>query len=157
MRDIWKVIERDGKMGKWAVPYVTLSPVGDILITRVTWERSGSPEAYLIMFDDRNQRIGLKGTVLGAKNGYKAYKTGNAGSKRLICRRLLIEHGIRLEHGIRFTDIEIQHDGFIILDLRTAVPNRLSVHRQRREAQRRSSVVLESENVRASPIDEART
>ena len=156
MRDIWKVIERDGKKGKWALPYVSLSPDGEIRVTRVAWERSGSPEAYLVMFDDRNQRIGLKGTVLGAKNAYKTYKSGTAGSRTLSCNRMLVEHGIKLEHGIRFTDIEIQQDGFIILDLRTAVTNSLSVTRQHRESQRHASV-LESENVRASPIDEALT
>jgi len=136
MKSLWKIIERDGKMGKWAVPYVTLSPVGDILLTRVTWEKSGSPAAYLIMFDETNQRIGLKATGAGIKNAYRAYKTGNAGSKRLICRRLLIEHGIKLKYGIRFTDIEIDQDGFITLDLRTAVINRLSVIRHRRESQK---------------------
>jgi hypothetical protein len=132
MRDIWKVIERDGKKGKWALPYVSLSPDGEIRVTRVAWEQSGSPEAYLVMFDDRNQRIGLKGTVLGAKNAYKTYKSGTAGSRTLSCNRMLVEHGIKLEHGIRFTDIEIQQDGFIILDLRTAVTNKASTARHRR-------------------------
>lgn len=107
MKSLWKVIERDGKMGKWSLPYVSLSPDGEILITRVTWEKSGSPAAYLIMFDDTNQRIGLKATGAGITNAYKAYANGNAGSKKLKCRRLLVEHGIKLKHGLRFTDIEI--------------------------------------------------
>jgi hypothetical protein len=51
---------------------------------------------------------------------------------------MLIEHGIKLKHGIRYTDIEIDRDGFITLDLRTAVINRLSVTRQRRESQKQA-------------------
>lgn len=132
MNSIWKVVERDGKKGKWSLPYVSLSPDGEILITRVTWEKTGSPAAYLIMFDDTNQRIGLKPAALDTKHAYKAYKCGTAGSKTLSCRRMLVEHGIKLKHGIRFTDIEIDQDGFIILDLRTAVINSLSVARQHR-------------------------
>lgn len=137
MKSLWKIIERDNKKGKWALPYVSLSPDGEILITRVTWERTGSPEAYLVMFDDTNQRIGLKATGLGVKNAYKAYKKGTAGSKTVSCNRMLVEHGIKLKHGIRFTDIEIDHQGFITLDLRTAVVNRLSeISRRRRESQK---------------------
>ena len=128
MKQLWKIIERDGKLGKWLVPYVSLSPDGVIWLTRVTWEKSGSPAAYLIMFDDTNQRIGLKATGLGMQNAYKAYTTGRAGSKKVRCRRLLTEHGIKLKHSIRFTDIEIDQHGFITLDLRTAVINRLSVN-----------------------------
>jgi hypothetical protein len=92
MNSLWKIVERDSKLGKWAVPYVSLSPDGVIWLTRVTWEKTGSPAAYLIMIDDTNQRIGLKATGAGIKHAYKAYKTGNAGSKKLRCRRMLIEH-----------------------------------------------------------------
>ena len=136
MKSLWKIVERDGKKGKWSLPYVSLSPKGEILLTRVTWEKSGSPEAYLVMFDDTNQRIGLKATGLGIKHAYKAFKSGNAGSRTLSCNRMLVEHGIKLKHGIRFTDIEIDRDGFITLDLRTAVINRLAVTRQLRESQK---------------------
>jgi hypothetical protein len=135
MKPLWKIIERDNKKGKWSLPYVSLSPDGEILITRVTWERTGSPEAYLVMFDDTNQRIGLKATGLGVKHAYKLYRKGTAGAKTLTCNRMLVEHGIKLKHGLRFTDIEIDRDGFITLDLRTAVINRLSTTRQLRESQ----------------------
>ncbi|HEX6278628.1 MAG TPA: hypothetical protein VFZ49_01315 [Pyrinomonadaceae bacterium] len=141
MKSLWKIIERDGRKGKWSLPYVSLSPKGEILLTRVTWEKTGSPAAYLIMFDETNQRIGLKATGLGIKNAYKAYKSGNAGSRTLSCRRMLVEHGIKLKHGIRFTDIEIDRDGFITLDLRTAVINNLSVTRQHRESQKQSNAI----------------
>lgn len=136
MKSVWKIIERDPKRGKWVLPYISLNPDGVILISRVAWEQSGRPEAYLIFFDDTNQRIGLKATGAGIQNAYRAYKTGSGGSRRLKCRRMLVEHGIKLKHGIRFTDIEIDRDGFITLDLRTAVINRLSVTRQLRESEK---------------------
>ena len=136
MKPVWKIIERDPKRGKWVLPYISLNPDGTIWLSRVAWEQSGRPEAYLIFFDDANQRIGLKATGAGIQNAYRAYKTGTVGSRKLKCRRMLVEHGIKLKHGIRFTDIEIDHDGFITLDLRTAVINRLSVTRQRRESEK---------------------
>jgi hypothetical protein len=141
MKSLWKIIERDGKKGKWSLPYVSLSPKGEILLTRVAWEKSGSPAAYLIMFDDTNQRIGLKATGLGIKHAYKAYKKGTAGSRTLSCNRMLVEHGIKLKHGIRFTDIEIEQGGFITLDLRTAVINNLSVTRQHRESSKQAAIL----------------
>jgi len=144
MNSLWKLVERDGKLGKWALPYASLGPDGVIVISRVTWEKTGSPAAYLIMFDDTNQRIGLKATGLGVKNAYRAHKRGNAGSKRLICRRMMVEHGIKLKQSIRFTDIEIDRDGFITLDLRTAVINRLSVNHRSRVSQRPTANVPES-------------
>lgn len=136
MKPLWKIIERDGRQGKWSLPYVTLSPAGHILLTRVTWEKSGSPAAYLVMFDETNQRIGLKPTGLGIKNAYKAFAVGSAGGRRVVCNRLLTEHRIKLKQGLRFTDIEIDRDGFITLDLRTAVINRLSVNHRTREPQK---------------------
>ena len=88
------------------------------------------------MFDDTNQRIGLKPAAAGERHAYNANNSGSAGSKKLTCNRMLVEHGIKLKQGLRFTDIEIDPDGFITLDLRTAVINRLSVTRQLRESQK---------------------
>jgi hypothetical protein len=145
MKSLWKIVERDGKLGKWAFPYVSLSATGEILLTRVTWEKSGRPEAYLIMFDETNQRIGLKATGAGIKDAYRAYSAGAAGSKKLKCPRLLIENGLKLKHGIRFTDIEIDHQGFITLDLRTAVVNHLSAAHLRRASQKPTTPIETSQ------------
>lgn len=146
MPSLWKLVERDPKRGKWVLPYISLTPDGIILLSRVAWEQSGCPEAYLIFFDDTNQRIGLKATGTGIQNAYRAYKTGT-GSRKLKCRRMLVEHGIKLNHGIRFTDIEIDRDGFITLNLRTAAINRLSTTRQLRESPK-----LTDESSLPSPI-----
>ena len=141
MKSPWKPIERDAKLGKWALPYVSLRPDGVIWLSRVAWENSGRPAAYLIFFDDTNQRIGLKATSAGIQNAYRAYKANTSGSRKVLCRRMLVEHGIKLNHGIRFTDIEIDQDGFITLDLRTAVINRLSVTRQHRESGKQAAIL----------------
>lgn len=157
MRTNWKIVERDPKALKWALMYVTLSPRGIISLSNFTWEKTGSPQAYLVLFDEAYQRIGLKPTATGVKHAYPVLSRGPKYGKKLNAFRMIFELGIKLEYGIRFTDIEIDPEGILILNLRTAETSKASTAwYRRREAQGQSSVVLESEKVRASPIDEAR-
>ena len=132
MRTMWKVIERDPKAGRWATMYASLSPKGVIALSRRTWEATGSPLAYLVMFDEANQRIGLKPTATGAKNAYPAIKQGAGTGPRINAFRLVSEQRLKLPHGLRFTDIEMDADGVLTLDLRTAKVNKASVVRQLR-------------------------
>ncbi len=133
MRTMWKVIERDPKAGRWGTLYASLSPKGVIALSGRTWQKTGSPLAYLVMFDEANQRIGLKPVAAGAKNAYPAIKQGRVGCRRINAVRLMVEQRLKLTHGLRFTDIEIDADGVLTLDLRTAAVNKASVVRQLRQ------------------------
>lgn len=133
MRTVWKVIERDVKAGRWATMYASLSPKGVIAISRRTWETSGRPAAYMVMFDEANQRIGLRPAASGEKNAYPAIKHGDSACRRLNVHRLLAEQRLKLKYGLRFTEIEIDPEGVLTLDLRTAKVNRSSVARQHRK------------------------
>ncbi|HQU93599.1 MAG TPA: hypothetical protein PLK77_14950 [Pyrinomonadaceae bacterium] len=133
MRTVWKVIERDVKAGRWATMYASLSPKGVIALSRRTWETTGRPAAYVVMFDEANQRIGLKPAASGEKNAYPAVKQGGDACRRINAHRLMAEQRLKLKYGLRFTEIEIDREGVLTLELRTAQVNRASVARQHRQ------------------------
>ena len=133
MRTMWKVIERDAKAGRWAMMYASLSPKGVIALSRRTGETTGSPLAYLVMFDEANQRIGLKPAATGATNAYPAIKQGGSACRRINAFRLMAEQRLKLTYGLRFTEIEIDAEGVLTLDLRTAKVNKASIARQLRQ------------------------
>lgn len=83
-------------------------------------------------FDEANQRIGLKPAAAGERNAYPAIKQGGAACRRINAFRLMAEQRLKLTYGLRFTDIEVDADGVLTLDLRTATGNKASIARQRR-------------------------
>jgi len=130
MRTMWKVIERDVKAGRWATMYASLSPKGVIALSRRTWEATGSPLAYLVMFDEATQRIGLKPAAAGTKNAYPAVKQGGAACRRINAFRLMAEQRLKLQYGLRFTDTEIDAEGVHTFNLQSAAVNKSSIARQ---------------------------
>lgn len=128
----WKECPRDGVRGQWAAFYVTMNPRGYIVFSRVTYEKLGEPKAFLLLFDAVNNRIGLKPTALGIKNAYPVAKCGRHGGRLVRAFRLMQEFGIDLPETLRFHDTEIDHDGILILDLRTASISTRSVSQKRK-------------------------
>jgi hypothetical protein len=132
MRAIWKEIPRDARAGKWAGMYVTLNPKGVIVMTRLTWQKSGSPEAYQKFFDDANQRIGLKPSTPNSRGAYPVNKNGRCGGRRISAFRLIAECRLLLKNTLEFPLADIDHDGVLILDLRTAEISKRSLTWERR-------------------------
>lgn len=93
---------------------------GEIVMNGTTWHRSGAPAAYLVMYNQPNSLIGLKPTGVGIKNAYPARKQGRRDGRVVRAYRLLNQLGLKLPDTIEFRDAEIDQDGQIILDLRTA-------------------------------------
>lgn len=141
MKTNWKVIERDPRAGKWAQMYVSLSPKGVIAFSNFTWEKTGSPLAYLVLFDEENQRIGLKPTATGVKHAYPVLQRGQHSGRKLNVFRMMVEQGIKLKYGLKFPYPEIDSEGVLILDLRTAETSSYSTawHR-RRESEKQSNM-----------------
>jgi len=142
MRAIWKEIPRDPRVGKWAGIYVTMNPKGEIVMTRLTWQKTGSAEAYQIFFDDANQRIGLKPSTPNSRGAYPAVKNGKKGGRRRSAYRLIAECHLLLQNTLQFPLADIDPDGILILDLRTAEINRLSLAWDRRRRAAKPSVEI---------------
>lgn len=139
MRADWQEVPRGDVMPQYAGIYVTMNPMGDIVMSRVTYEMMGSPKAFLILFDKTNRRIGLKPAALATRNAYPARVSNRAGAKMVRGHRLTRDHRIDLPHTVRFYDADIDEDGILTLDLRTAkVSPRARLHAKPRAGSERS-------------------
>lgn len=124
MKADWTEIKRGDIMPQFAGIYATLNRQGTIVIGRGTYEMLGAPAAFLLLYDKANNRIGLKPAALTTRNAYPAGVTNRSGAKRIRAHRLLREHRIILSQTMQFDEAEIDDDGILILDLRTAIPSR---------------------------------
>ena len=80
----------------------------------------GEPKAFHVMFDKHNSLIALKPTAASMSHAYPAQKYGRNGGRLISVLRLLTEFNIKLPDTLDFPDAEIDQDGLLILDLRTA-------------------------------------
>lgn len=136
MRAEWQEVPRGDVQPQYAGIYVTMNPMGDIVMSRVTYEMLGSPMAFVILYDKANNRIGLKPSTPTARNAYPVRASNRSGAKLVRGHRLTREHRIDLPQTVRFYDADIDEDGILILDLRTARPSPRSVGHPRNRAKR---------------------
>lgn len=120
MKRDWKEIPRDGRRAQWAGLYVTMNGAGTIVMNRAAYERLDEPAAFLLWYDGANHTIGLKPTAAAMKNAYPVMKSGRHGGKKVAAYRLLAECGIHIKETLEFAEAEIDTDGILLLNLRTA-------------------------------------
>jgi hypothetical protein len=117
----WAILKKDdGVQPHWSGVYVTINREGTIALNKVAYNRMGAPAAFLIMFDRVNNRIALKPTALAMKHAYRAGKYGKHGGRRIRAFRLLTTFGIKIDETLEFKGAEVDQDGQLILDLRSA-------------------------------------
>jgi hypothetical protein len=134
MKRDWKVISRGDKRAQWAGIYATLNSKGIIVLNRAADERMGSPAAYNLLYDAPNNAIGLKPTALSMRDAYPTCKSGRHGGRKVNAYRLLTECSLVVNETLEFPDAEIDEDGILILNLRTAkISKRALNHPCRRE------------------------
>lgn len=114
----WTILRRGDVAAHWSGLYVSLNKRGALVMSKVTHERLGAPEAYFVMWDRFNQRLGLKPAKAKETNAYPARKYGKRGAKVIRAYRLITEFGIRPPDTLLF-EPKIDQDGNLILDLRT--------------------------------------
>lgn len=117
----WEVVPRGDTSTSGARLYVAMNPEGHVTFNARVFEKLGKPEAVLVMFDRVNSRIALKPTYKTVQNAYIVYQRGS-DRRSMIVRvgRLLVEYGLQIPELLEFKNVEIDRDGQLILDLRTA-------------------------------------
>lgn len=117
----WEVVPRGDVAPHAARLYVAMNPEGHITFNPRVFEKLGKPQAVLVMFDRVNSRIALKPTYKAVQNAYTIYQRGS-DRRSMIVRvgRLLVEYGLQIPELLEFKNVEIDRDGQLILDLRTA-------------------------------------
>ena len=123
MQADWIEIKRGDVMPQYSGMHVSLNPKGDIVMNSITYTKLGEPVAFSVLYDRVNNRIGLKPASMSARNAYPAIKSNRTG-RMVRGHRLLREHRIILPHTVQFDNADIDDDGILILDLRTAIPSR---------------------------------
>jgi hypothetical protein len=132
MKRMWKEIPRDGKRAQWAGLYVTMNSKGTIVMNRVAHERTGKPAGYVLLYDSANNTIGLKPMSALIRNAYPVTRSGRHGGRKIAAYRLMIECGLCIDDTLEFPDAEIDTDGILVLNLRTArISNRALNHPRR--------------------------
>ena len=116
----WSIVPRGDVHPTHTRVYVTMNRKGEIVLNGTAYRRMGEPAAFLLMYNQPNSLIALKPTAESMKNAYPARKYGRRGGRVVRALRLLIEFGIKLPDTVEFKDAEIDTDGQLILDLRTA-------------------------------------
>ncbi len=120
MKTIWRVTPKDEAVGQWAAMYVTMNRKGHIVMNRRAHESAGAPDAFLLKFDPINKRIGLEPAGAADRNAYRACPSGRHGGKLVRAFRLMRENGLEVPETIQFQNPEVDTDGVLILDVRTA-------------------------------------
>lgn len=117
----WEIVPRGDTSTSGARLYAAMNPEGHVTFNARVFERLGKPKAVLVMFDRVNSRIALKPTATGIQNAYLVYQRGT-DRRSMIVRvgRLLVEYGLEIPELLEFKNVEIDRDGQLILDLRTA-------------------------------------
>lgn len=134
MKRNWREIPRGDKRAQWAGIYVTMNSKGVIVINRAAHERMNLAEAFLLLFDNGNNTIGLKPISRSMRNAYPAAKHGRHGGRRVNAYRVLTENSLHIKDTLEFPDAEVDEDGVLVLNLRTArVSNRALNHPTRRK------------------------
>lgn len=112
---------------------MTMNSHGVIVMNRATHERLDMPDAFHLLYDSANNTIGLKPTNRQMRNAYPAQRSGRHGGRKVSAYRLVTECSLHIKETIEFTDAEIDTDGILLLNLRTAkISNRALNHPTRK-------------------------
>lgn len=116
----WTILPRGDIHPASSRVYVTMNPKGEIVLNSTAFQRMGAPEAFQIFFNRTNNLIALRPAYAASKNAYPARKRGRRDARVVRAYRLLHEFGLRVPDTIEFPDAEIDREGQLVLDLRTA-------------------------------------
>ena len=116
----WSIVPRGDVHPAHTRVYVTMNRKGEIVLNGTAYRRMGEPAAFLLMYNQPNSLIALKPTAASMKNAYPVAKYDRRNGRVIRAFRLLNDYNIKLPDTVEFRDTEIDQDGVLILDLRTA-------------------------------------
>ena len=100
--------------------HVTLSPRGVILINRKLFEAMGSPEAALLLYDERLQTIGVQPAARGDGYSFRVKHKENTSHRTIYTWPFCKSYKIFPQRTLFFTQPELDHNGVLVLDMHKA-------------------------------------
>jgi hypothetical protein len=102
-------------------PRVTLSKYKDIYLNLKAYEALGRPERIQFFYDTARSRIGLRKSLHEDNNAFPVKKEPGSGSGATVHAAYFCNnYGIRPDRAIEFTNVTIDANGIMVLDLKTA-------------------------------------
>jgi hypothetical protein len=106
------------------LPSATLHPNGELRIGRTALEMLSEPEAIALLFDRAHRRIGLRRADSGEPNALRLVarsRRRQIHARYVYTKGFLNYHGIRLDRPLGFKSVTLSPEGYLVLDLVTAV------------------------------------
>lgn len=100
--------------------HVSMSPTGNMMVSRNAYEALGNPSHVVMLWEDETSTIGLRPVPPRTLNAFKLYDSGRAGAYRFHALRFITKHDIRLDYTVRFPTAVIE-DGVLLLELKYRV------------------------------------
>lgn len=102
-------------------PRVTLGKYKDIYLNLKAYEALGCPESIRFYYDTARDRIGLRKSSPEDNNAFPVRKERGSGAGATIHAAYFCNnYGIKPERTIEFTNITIDANAIMVLDLKTA-------------------------------------
>lgn len=101
--------------------HVTLNRRGEIMIGARAFEKLGEPEAAVLLFDKRNETIGIAPVEPDAVNAYPLIEKRNCRHRLIRANLFCRHHKIFVPRTAAFGRVEIDDEGILILNLRSLV------------------------------------
>ncbi len=102
--------------------FVRLSPThGEIYMNVPTWEKIGSPEAFVLFWNPKTETIGLLPATGNVENAVIVRDMADRSYKVIRVRPFLHEHRIYFDRTLQFPKAYINEDGLICLGMRDRV------------------------------------
>ena len=115
----WEEFDEPGTP-KIAKLHVSMSPTGNILLSRNTYEAMDEPTHVVMLWENDTDSIGLRSVPPQTVNAFQLYATNRSGAYRFHALRFMIKHEIQLDYTVRFPTAAIE-DGVLLLELKYRV------------------------------------
>src|SRR4051794_17288928 len=98
----WIVFDESSDRQTTGLLYASLSPKGLILINAHTYDAMDRPEAVTLMFEPKNDEIGLESASPLMPNAFPLRKTGRSGHHLIFASRFAKKHEIKIDSTVGF-------------------------------------------------------
>ena len=119
MRRNWEEFSEPGTP-KLADLHVSLSPTGNMNMSRNAHNALGQPEHVVLLWDPDTDTIGIKPVPPRTLNAFRLYDSKRSGAYRFHILRFMVKHEIKLDYTVRFPTAVIE-EGILVLELQYRV------------------------------------
>lgn len=98
--------------------YVSMNPLGEIVMNRRTFDEIKRPEAVVLLFNSKTCSIGVRPASPLMPNAFELKTKGTCQHRVIRAKPFLAKHDIRIDNTVRFSNVTIEGD---ILALRKLI------------------------------------